>query len=35
MGYSGYFLIVADFTRFAREQGIYDHLPGIGAGHRS
>jgi len=22
MGYSGYFLIVADFTRFAREQGI-------------
>ena len=22
MGYAGYFLIVADFTRFAREQGI-------------
>ena len=22
MGYAGYFLIVADFVRFAREQGI-------------
>ena len=27
MGYAGYFLIVADFVRFAREQRHRDHLP--------
>ena len=27
MGYSGYFLIVADFIRFARERGIMTDLP--------
>ncbi len=32
MGYSGYFLIVADFTRFAREQGIYTTCRGSAPG---
>ena len=35
MGYAGYFLIVADFTRFAREQGIYTTCRGSAPGqHR-
>jgi DNA polymerase-3 subunit alpha len=32
MGYSGYFLIVADFTRFAREQGIMTTCRGSAPG---
>ena len=32
MGYSGYFLIVADFTRFAREQGIFTTCRGSAPG---
>ena len=32
MGYSGYFLIVADFTRFAREHGIYTTCRGSAPG---
>jgi DNA polymerase-3 subunit alpha len=32
MGYAGYFLIVADFTRFAREQGIMTTCRGSAPG---
>jgi DNA polymerase-3 subunit alpha len=32
MGYAGYFLIVADFTRFAREQGIFTTCRGSAPG---
>ena len=35
MGYAGYFLIVADFTRFARDQRIAITVRGSAPGHAS